>query len=92
MDTRTMLITGAAGGIGRATVNLFAQQGWRVIGVDRAPFGDGFPETGFFIQSDISIGENVRRFSPRRAASPTACMPWSITLPCRWPSPCWIPA
>jgi glucose 1-dehydrogenase len=59
MHTRTMLITGAAGGIGRATVNLFAQQGWRVIGVDRAPFGDGFPETGFFIQSDISVGENL---------------------------------
>lgn len=59
MDTQTMLITGAAGGIGRATVHLFAQQGWRVIGVDRAPFGEGFPETGFFIQSDISIGENL---------------------------------
>jgi len=49
-----MLITGAAGGIGRATVNLFAQKGWRVIGVDRAPYGDAFPEAGLFIQADIS--------------------------------------
>jgi len=56
---RAVLITGAAGGIGRATVNLFAQSGWRVIGVDRAPFGETFPEGGKFIQSDISIGENV---------------------------------
>jgi len=49
-----MLITGAAGGIGRATVDLFTQKGWRVIGVDRQPFGDQFPTDGFFIQADIS--------------------------------------
>jgi NAD(P)-dependent dehydrogenase (short-subunit alcohol dehydrogenase family) len=52
--TKYMLITGAAGGIGRATVNLFAERDWRVIGVDRQPFGDGFPESGQFIQADIS--------------------------------------
>ena len=53
------LITGAAGGIGRATVHLFAQKGWRVIGVDRAPFADDFPADGLFIQADISVGENL---------------------------------
>jgi NAD(P)-dependent dehydrogenase (short-subunit alcohol dehydrogenase family) len=53
------LVTGAAGGIGRATVALFAQMGWRVIGVDRAEFGADFPADGLFIQSDISIGENL---------------------------------
>jgi glucose 1-dehydrogenase len=52
--TTTVLITGAAGGIGRATVALFAEKGGRVIGVDRNPFGDGFPASGLFIQSDIS--------------------------------------
>jgi glucose 1-dehydrogenase len=55
----TVLITGAAGGIGRATVHLFVSLGWRVIGVDRAPFGETFPQDGFFIQSDISIGGNL---------------------------------
>jgi NAD(P)-dependent dehydrogenase (short-subunit alcohol dehydrogenase family) len=55
----TVLITGAAGGIGRATVALFAQMGWRVIGVDRADFGGDFPANGLFIRSDISIGENL---------------------------------
>jgi len=50
----SVLITGAAGGIGRATVQLFAEKGWRVIGVDIAEYGDGFPENGLFIQADIS--------------------------------------
>lgn len=49
-----MLITGAAGGIGRAAVLHFAAQGWFVIGVDRAEYGPGFPENGLFIQKDIS--------------------------------------
>ena len=56
---KTVMVTGAAGGIGRATVALFAQQGWKVIGVDRASFQDPFPKEGLFIQSDISIGENL---------------------------------
>jgi len=58
-EPRTVLITGAAGGIGRATVQLFANSGWRVIGVDRAPFGEPFPEDGVYIQFDISIGGNL---------------------------------
>ncbi len=51
---KILLITGAAGGIGRATVAHFAEKGWRVIGVDRQPFGEGFPAGGLFIQADIA--------------------------------------
>lgn len=51
---RTAIITGAGGGIGRATVEWFSQAGWRVIGVDRAPLEGPFPENGRFIQADIS--------------------------------------
>jgi len=56
---KTVLITGAAGGIGRATLALFAEKGWRVIGVDRAPFGRAFPADGLFIQADISHPEEM---------------------------------
>ncbi len=51
---RVMLITGAAGGIGRATVQLFHQKGWVVIGVDRNDYAEVFPNNGLFIQADIS--------------------------------------
>lgn len=50
---RFILITGAAGGIGRATVHLFAEKDWQVIGVDRVPFGD-FPSSGLFVRGDIT--------------------------------------
>jgi glucose 1-dehydrogenase len=56
---RTVLVTGVARGIGHATMQLFTEKGWRVIGVDRAPFGDDFPANGLFIQSDISVGTNI---------------------------------
>lgn len=64
-EARIVLITGAAGGIGRATVKLFTEKGWRVIGVDRAPWLDQtspdepYPDSGLYIQSDISVGENM---------------------------------
>ncbi|MBL8100363.1 MAG: SDR family oxidoreductase [Anaerolineales bacterium] len=58
-QNKTILITGAAGGIGRATVNLFSSQGWQVIGVDRNNFGSHFPENGLFIQSDIARPEDM---------------------------------
>ncbi|MFZ6026460.1 MAG: SDR family NAD(P)-dependent oxidoreductase [Chloroflexota bacterium] len=58
-DPRTVLITGAGGGIGRAAVALFAENGWRVIGVDRSAFGAGFPQNGLFIQADIATPDSI---------------------------------
>ena len=70
--TRTVLITGAAGGIGRATVGLFADYDWRVVGVDRNPFGGVFPVKGLFIQSDISHPEEIAAiFNKAQAFSTT---------------------
>ena len=55
-------MTGAAGGIGRATVRVFAEEGWKVIGVDRAPKFAEFPDDGVYIQADISFPNSKRRF------------------------------
>jgi NAD(P)-dependent dehydrogenase (short-subunit alcohol dehydrogenase family) len=57
--SRILLVTGAAGGIGKATVKVFAEAGWQVIGVDRKPKFEGFPENGIYIQSDISLPEAI---------------------------------
>lgn len=59
--TKTILITGAGGGIGRACIHHFSERGWRVIGVDRADFGEGFPQNGRFIQADISKPDSVEQ-------------------------------
>ena len=58
-EMKTVLITGAGGGIGHASVQLFAEKGWCVIGVDRSPCGDDFPANGHFIQADISHPETA---------------------------------
>ena len=58
---RTVLITGAAGGIGKATVAHFTVQGWRVIGVDRKEVYAGFPTDGFFVQADLAQPQEVER-------------------------------
>jgi NAD(P)-dependent dehydrogenase (short-subunit alcohol dehydrogenase family) len=69
---RTVLITGAAGGIGRATVRLFADYGWIVTGVDRKQYGESFPENGLFIQADISTPDDIAQiFDLARSHSPT---------------------
>lgn len=69
---RVMMITGAAGGIGRATVGVFAKAGWRVIGVDRKAFGETFPENGLFIQADVSDGDQMHTiFEAARAFTPS---------------------
>lgn len=56
---KTVLITGAGGGIGSACIHHFAEQGWRVIGVDRSDVTDNFPQTGRFIKADISRPESA---------------------------------
>ncbi len=71
-EKRIVLITGAAGGIGAACVRLFAERGWRVIGWDVQPPGEGFPAEGLFLQADLcsaaALAEafsRVEAFTPR---------------------------
>lgn len=53
------LITGAAGGVGQATVAYFSRKGWQIIGVDRKECYAGFPADGLYIQADISVPSNL---------------------------------
>jgi NAD(P)-dependent dehydrogenase (short-subunit alcohol dehydrogenase family) len=48
-----VLVTGVAGGIGAATAELFGDEGWYVIGVDRR-FVDAPPGVSRFIRADVS--------------------------------------
>lgn len=50
--TQTVLITGVAGGIGSAIAQLFHQEGWHVIGVDRREVE--VPHVDTFILADIA--------------------------------------
>lgn len=67
-ESRILLITGAAGGIGRATVKVFSEKGWQVIGVDRSPKYDDFPQEGFYIQADISLPEKLEEIYEKVSA------------------------
>ncbi len=62
LDGRTVLITGAAGGFGRAMARVFADRGSRVVLTDLR--GDGAEVArevaGVFYRADISDGEEVR--------------------------------
>lgn len=65
---RVVLITGAAGGIGRATVHLFHQKGWQVIGVDRQDFGNDFPQPGVFILANIANPADIEKIFQKASA------------------------
>lgn len=58
--SRVALVTGAAGGIGRATVEMFAVEGWDTIAIDRTP-AKGFHDGVKFRQVDASEEQETQR-------------------------------
>jgi len=67
MKKRYVVVTGAAGGIGRATANYFAKKGWIVIGIDRASYDGEFPQNGLFVQADVSLEEDWQEIQAKLA-------------------------
>jgi glucose 1-dehydrogenase len=61
MGRRTVVITGAAGGIGSATARVFDREGWRVIGVDVRELAPG-TLPGEFTCIDLSDPDTARTF------------------------------
>lgn len=56
---KTILITGAAGGMGRATVELFRNMGWRVFALDRVAVEE--EENVFPIVADLTDEASVQK-------------------------------
>ncbi|NJP04122.1 MAG: SDR family oxidoreductase [Chloroflexaceae bacterium] len=61
MSQPVLLMTGAAGGIGRAAVRLCADAGWSVIGVDKAPPEQPISGLQHFIAADLADASAVER-------------------------------
>ncbi len=55
---KTILITGAAGGMGRATVSLFEKSGWRVFALDRVAIEE--KENITPVVADLTDEESIR--------------------------------
>jgi NAD(P)-dependent dehydrogenase (short-subunit alcohol dehydrogenase family) len=53
-ESKWVLVSGAAGGIGSATVKVFKEHGWNVVAVDRKPFNETELESVKYVQADIS--------------------------------------
>jgi glucose 1-dehydrogenase len=57
--SKVVLVTGAAGGIGSATVTAFAEAGWRVLATDRRPEAPP-PSAARFYPADVSEEKAVQ--------------------------------
>ena len=55
--SKRVVVTGVSGGIGSACATRFADDGWEVIGFDRAPPPPTF--TGTYVQCDINVSAQI---------------------------------
>lgn len=61
--SKVAVITGAASGIGLATVNIFKRENWQVLGVDRSPISETSLAPDRFIEGDVSEGETWQKIA-----------------------------
>lgn len=64
MNSRTALVTGSAGGIGRAIAEAMAESGLRVIGIDRVPAADGFEQLGLDLADADALTSALAELGP----------------------------
>lgn len=62
---RIVLITGAAGGLGRACAELFLEQGWRVIAIDVRDPQPALPAGVEYIKVDVGIASEIEALADR---------------------------
>lgn len=65
MTKRTVLVTGAAGGVGHATAESFAREGWRVLAIDLKKPSPAFDGDVHVEQGDISNAAHVEELPTR---------------------------
>lgn len=58
---RRVVVTGAASGIGLATANRLAGDGFAVVGVDIARRSDGLDQAVEFVRADVSSADEIER-------------------------------
>ena len=67
-ERKIALITGASGGIGFASVEVFAAQGWRVLAVDLNQPQGPFPGNTEFFPADLSVPGEIHALCDRLSA------------------------
>lgn len=60
----SVVVTGSSQGIGRAITERLANDGWTVVGLDRAPAPDGSPAC-----ADVVVGDTAERWPHQEAAA-----------------------
>lgn len=66
MSQRVAIITGACGGVGSATAEVFAREGWYTVGIDRLPPPDGH-HMARFVQADLGNDADIDRVAAELA-------------------------
>lgn len=62
---KSVLITGAGGGIGASTARLYASRGWQVFAVDVKPMGEDMPGEVVILTADISSPDEIESLAKK---------------------------
>lgn len=66
-EQKTVLVTGAASGIGLATRDVFSEEGWQVLAADKKSVKSPLPEGVHFIQTDLADPAEIGKLTAQVA-------------------------